>query len=371
MGFRAADQPSGTIPSNIHPLLFQIMKFRNYLETIAGVEIFPLISLLIFFIFFVGLLVYVIRLDKKTVTGMKNIPLNDGSLKKGILSIVLLTLLSSSAFAQDKQEEVRALSGTDLLLLIFLGLLFFVAVLVVIVLVNALTVLKQLTDVNPKQAPRSILSGHWWKNFGGVGVSLHEEKQILIEGHDYDGIQELDNRMPPWLQSLFISTVIIAILYATYYFSGMGDFQMAELDKEVAQAELDKKAYLEKAGSSMDENSVTLLNEPKGIDQGKAIFQEKCTACHGPEAGGSVGPNLTDDYWLHGGGVKNLFKVIKYGVPEKGMISWEKQLSPTDIQKVASYVLSLKGTKPANPKEPQGDLYEEGKAGRDSIVALR
>ena len=347
------------------------MKFRNYLETIAGVEIFPLISLLIFFIFFVGLLVYVIRLDKKSVNGMKNIPLNDGSFKKGILSLILLTSLSSSAFAQEQQEQTRALSGTDLLLLLLLGMLFFVAVLVVILLINALSVLKQVANANPEKAAKSILNGKWWKNFGGVGVSLSEEKQILIEGHDYDGIQELDNRMPPWLQSLFVTTVIIAILYASYYFSGFGDFQIAELDKEVAQAEIEKKAYLEKVGSSMDENTVTLLTEAVGLDQGKAIFQEKCTACHGPEAGGSVGPNLTDSYWLHGGGVKNLFKVIKYGVPEKGMISWEKQLSPTDIQKVASYVLSLKGTKPANPKEPQGDLYEEGKAGGDSTVALQ
>ena len=347
------------------------MKFRNYLETIAGIEIFPLISLIIFFLFFVGLIVYVIRLDKKSVNRMKNIPLNDGSLKRATLSLILLTFISSTAFAQGQPDEIRALSGTDLLLIILLGLLFFVSILVIILLVNALSVLKQITDTNPEKASKSILSGKWWKNFGGVGVSLHDEKQILIQGHDYDGIHELDNRMPPWLQSLFVSTVIIAIFYATYYFGGFGDFQIAELDKEIAQADIEKKAYLEKVGSSMDENTVTVLTEQVEIDHGKTIFQEKCTACHGPEAGGSVGPNLTDNYWLHGGGVKNLFKVIKYGVPEKGMISWEKQLSPTDIQKVASYVLSLKGTKPANPKEPQGDLFEEGKAGGDSTVALK
>ncbi|MCF2444769.1 c-type cytochrome [Dyadobacter sp. CY345] len=346
------------------------MKFRNYLETIAGVEIFPLISLLIFFVFFVGLLVYVVRLDKKSVNGMKNIPLNDGSLKKGILSLILFTFISSSAFAQGQQEEVRALSGTDLLLLLLLGMLFFVAVLVIILLVNAFSVLRQINNNIPEKASKSILDAGWWKKFGGVGVSLHEEKHILIEGHDYDGIQELDNRMPPWLQSLFVSTVIIAIIYSAYYFGGFGDFQMAELDKEIAQAEVEKKAYLAKVGSSMDENTVTILTEEEGINQGKALFQEKCTACHGADAGGSVGPNLTDQYWLHSGGVKNIFKVIKYGVPEKGMISWEKQLSPMDIQKVASYVLSLKGTKPANPKEPQGDLFEEGNAAGDSAVAL-
>jgi cytochrome c oxidase cbb3-type subunit 3 len=343
------------------------MKFRNYLENIAGVGIFPLISLIIFFVFFVCLLLYVFRLDNKSVNGMKNIPLNDGSVKKGILSLILFFVFSASAFAQEPKEELRSLSGTDLLLILLLGLLFFIMVLVVILLVNAFAVLKQITQTKPEKAPEVS----WWKKFAGLGVSLGDEKTILIDGHDYDGIQELDNRMPPWLQSLFLATVLIAIVYSAYYFSGAGDLQIAELDKEIALADIEKKAYLEKVGSSMDENTVTQLTESAGIDQGKAIFQEKCTACHGAEAGGSVGPNLTDAYWLHGGNIKNIFKVIKYGVPEKGMISWEKQLSPTDIQKVASFVLSLKGSKPANPKEPQGELFQEAKVSGDSTVASK
>lgn len=343
------------------------MKFRNYLETIAGIEIFPLISLIIFFVFFLGLLLYVFRLDGKTIERMKNIPMNDGSFKKGLLSLVMFLTFSASAFAQETKEPIRELTGTDLLLLILLGLLFFIVVQVLILLVNALSVLQQLNNKNEETVDKPS----WWKRFAGLGVALRDEKTILIDGHDYDGIQELDNGMPPWLQSLFLSTVLIGIAYSTYYFSGMGDFQIAELDKELAQAEIEKKAYLEKVGSSMDENTVTQLTEAAMIDQGKSIFQEKCTACHGTEAGGGVGPNLTDAYWLHGGSIKNLFKVIKYGVPEKGMISWEKQLSPTDIQKVASFVLSLKGTKPANAKEPQGDLYDAAKAAGDSTVALK
>ncbi len=298
---------------------------------------------------------------------MKNIPLNDGSVKKGILSIILFLICSLSAYAQEPKEELRALSGTDILLIMLLGLLVFIMVLIVILLVNALSVLRQVTNKNTETAPKTS----WFKKFAGLGVSLNDEKTILIEGHDYDGIQELDNRMPPWLQSLFLATVLIAIGYSAYYFSGMGDLQIAELDKEIALADIEKKAYLEKVGSTMDENTVTQLTEIVGIDAGKAIFQEKCTACHGTEGGGGVGPNLTDKFWLHGGNIKNLFKVIKYGVPEKGMISWEKQLSPTDMQKVASFVLSLKGSKPANPKEPQGEIFEEGKMPADSTVAVR
>ncbi|TDE18372.1 c-type cytochrome [Dyadobacter psychrotolerans] len=334
------------------------MKFRTYLETIAGIEIFPLISLIIFFVFFVSLLVFVFRLDKKELSQMSNIPLSDGVVKKSLLSIIMFLFVSSSAFAQEEAKEIRAISGTEILLYMLLGVLFFMGVMVVILLVNSLSLLKQVTPKTEQKESKGVFSTHWWKKFSGAGVSLSDEKEILIDGHDYDGIQELDNRMPPWLQSLFVATIVIAISYSAYYFGGVGDMQLTELDKEIAQAEIEKKAYMEKVGASMDENSVTQLSDESTITQGKAIFQEKCTACHGADGGGSVGPNLTDAYWLHGDGIRDLFKVIKYGVPEKGMISWEKQLSPTDIQKVASFVLSIKGTKPANPKEPQGELVQ-------------
>jgi len=333
------------------------MKFRNYLETIAGVGIYPLISLIIFFVFFVGLLIYVMRLDKKSLDHMRGIPLNDGIVRKGLLSMALLVFLALPSYAQ-APDETRAVTGLDLILYVVLAAMLFIIIQLAILLASAMQLLNK-TNTKEAEEPKHIFSRHWWRAFRGMSVELRDEQKILIEGHDYDGIQELDNRMPPWLQSLFYSTILFAAVYSVYYFCGFGDMQLAELDKEIATAEVEKKAYMEQVGASMDENSVTLLTEKAGVDQGKKIFQEKCTACHGAEGGGSVGPNLTDDYWLHGAGIQNLFKVIKYGVPEKGMISWEKQLSPTDIQKVASYVVSLKGTKPANAKEPQGEIASE------------
>lgn len=349
------------------------MKFRTYLETIAGIGIFPLISLIIFFVFFVSLLLYVFKLDRKSVERMSNIPLSDGIVKKTLLSGLLIVLATFSASAQAEEVPLRTISGWDLILIVILVILLFVTVLVLILLFDALALFKKLNDPEGTKESTGLFSKHWWQNFRGLGVALSDEKKILIDGHDYDGIQELDNRMPPWLQSLFVGTVIIAIFYSAYYFSGMGDLQLAELDKEIAYAEVEKKAYMEKVGASMDENTVTMLKADADITQGKTIFQEKCAACHAADGGGSVGPNLTDGYWLHGGSINSIFKVIKYGVPEKGMISWEKQLSPTDIQKVASYVISLKGTKPASPKEPQGELFEEGAKGtlKDSTVAAR
>jgi cytochrome c oxidase cbb3-type subunit 3 len=145
---------------------------------------------------------------------------------------------------------------------------------------------------------------------------------------------------------------------------------MAELAKETQIVDAKKAAFLEKASAKINENSVTLLADAKAIEEGKAIFTANCVACHAADGGGTVGPNLTDEYWLHGGGIKNIFKTLKYGVPEKGMISWEKQLNPLKMQQVASYVISLKGTKPAVPKAPQGEIYKEA-AVTDSTIAAK
>ncbi len=349
------------------------MKFRNYLETIAGIEVYPLISLVIFFAFFIGLIIYVFKLDKASLDKMSNIPLMEEVPGKKILSFLALFLIGNIAWAQDTAEKKYAMSGNDLLLTILLFGLFVIIILVVILLVDAINILDKMAHVSGSgKKSNTIFTKNWWSTFGGVGISLSEEDKILIKDHDYDGIHELDNRMPPWLQSLFYLTIFFAIIYSVIYFGGYGDLQIAELEKEIATAEIAKKAYIEKVGASMDENTVTLLlADDPGVAQGQTIFVEKCAACHGPDGGGGVGPNLTDEFWLHGGGINNVFKVIKYGVPEKGMISWEKQLSPTDIQKVASFLVSLKGTQPANPKEPQGELYEDGKTAlSDSTVAL-
>ena len=128
------------------------------------------------------------------------------------------------------------------------------------------------------------------------------------------------------------------------------------------EAEEQRAVYLAKAKNNVDENTVTQLMDASDLDAGKKIFTTMCAACHAADGGGTVGPNLTDDYWLHGGGIKNVFKTITYGWPDKGMKSWKDDYSALQIQQIASYVLSLHGTKPATPKEPQGTLYKESDA---------
>ncbi|HWZ05266.1 MAG TPA: c-type cytochrome, partial [Mucilaginibacter sp.] len=123
---------------------------------------------------------------------------------------------------------------------------------------------------------------------------------------------------------------------------------------EMAQADAAKKVYLSHQANQVDENTVKLVTDPTVLASGQTIFKTTCSPCHGINGQGVVGPNLTDDYWLHGNKINDLFKTIKYGVPAKGMPTWEKQLSPKQISDVANYVKSLHGTNPPGAKEPQG-----------------
>ena len=169
-------------------------------------------------------------------------------------------------------------------------------------------------------------------------------------GHEYDGIRELNNRLPPWWLYGFYATIVFAIVYLwRFEVSHNGPSSKQEYETSVARAEIKVQEYLKKKGDAVDENTVKLLTGADDIAAGKAIFMDpsKCPACHGADGGGNaVGPNLTDDYWLYGGGVKDIFKTIKYGT-SKGMRSWKDDLSAKQMAQLTSYIKTLKGTKPA------------------------
>jgi cytochrome c oxidase cbb3-type subunit 3 len=131
-----------------------------------------------------------------------------------------------------------------------------------------------------------------------------------------------------------------------------------EYNTEMAAATKQIEEYRKKAGENVDEKTVTLA-DAKGIAEGQKIYQANCFACHGAKGEGGVGPNLTDKFWMHGGSINDVFKTIKYGVPEKGMQAWEKTYSPSQIKNIASYIKSIVGTNPPNAKAPQGDAFEE------------
>ncbi len=188
-------------------------------------------------------------------------------------------------------------------------------------------------------------------------VPVSAEKSIDL-GHDFDGIRELDNKLPPWWLGLMYGSMIFAVIYMyQYHWSGSGWSSENEYIAEMKAGDEIKNAYLDKMANAINENNVVALTDPEDLSAGAAVFKRNCAACHGVEGQGLVGPNLTDDYWLKGGGIKNVFETIKYGVPEKGMISWKSQLKPETMQQVASYILTLQGTSPPNPKAKEGELY--------------
>lgn len=190
--------------------------------------------------------------------------------------------------------------------------------------------------------------------------AIEQEADVMLD-HDYDGIRELDNVLPPWWVNLFYLTIIFGVIYLVRFHMFGGDNQEQEFKHEVELAEaelLNSKSASPKEVITADQ--VTLLTDKESLAKGQEIFKNVCVACHGPQGGGVVGPNLTDEFWLNGGGIKNVFKVIHDGSPRNPtMAAWGKTLDSKDVQKVASYVLSLQGTKPAGGKPAEGDKWTE------------
>ncbi len=201
----------------------------------------------------------------------------------------------------------------------------------------------------------------WWRK---AYKKLLDKKPVENEGeiildHDYDGIRELDNNLPPWWLYGFYASIIFAFAYMFNYHVFGGTTQKEEYLIEVADAEREIEEYKKNAKGLLTINTVELLTEEGDLTTGKSIFLANCIACHKADAGGGIGPNLTDSYWILGGGIKNVFNTItEGGRPGKGMISWKSDLKPEEIAQVSSYILSLNGTTPADPKEPEGELYE-------------
>jgi len=223
---------------------------------------------------------------------------------------------------------------------------------------------------------RQTSFGKWWseldKKYFTKAASLEKEEDVLLD-HDYDGIKELDNALPPWWKWGFYFTVIVAIIYLfRFHVLESGPTPLQEYNKEMAVAAAKLENFKKNSKDAFDEKTVTLA-DAKGIADGKKIFTGTCFPCHGQQGeGNAVGPNLTDKYWLHGGSLGEVFHTITVGVPDKGMQAWGKTFSPTDVRNLASFILSLQGTNPANAKAPQGNLYEPGKtAAKDSLSVTK
>jgi cytochrome c oxidase cbb3-type subunit 3 len=201
-----------------------------------------------------------------------------------------------------------------------------------------------------------------------VGTKPMEEEGELILDHNYDGIKELDNDLPPWWLYGFYASIIFAAVYLVKYEIFNGDNQYDELETEYAQAKVELEEYKKTAKDLVDFNTVTVLADAGDIAKGKTIFQANCVACHMADGGGGIGPNLTDNHWILGGGIKNVFHTISEGGRNgKGMIAWKQSLKPFEMAQVASYVLTLQGVTPANPKAAEGDIWVDENAPKSDI----
>lgn len=191
-------------------------------------------------------------------------------------------------------------------------------------------------------------------------VAIEKEYELDLQ-HDYDGIRELDNRTPPWWKYAFIASIVFGAVYLwRYHIAEWAPLQDEEYQLSVKEAERERVAYLAASASSINEDNVKSMDS-EAIKVGENVFSKSCSICHGKFGEGLVGPNLTDDYWINGGSLQSIFKIIKYGVPQKGMKSWNNDLSPLQIAQVANFIKSIRGTNPPNPKEKQGELFIEEK----------
>lgn len=274
------------------------------------------------------------------------------------LGVLLLLMGANTLFAQDTAAKPYQLPiRFDLLVGTIVMVLELVVVLFMLKRISSL--LSEISGETKEEKTFSVQLPRIFDNIN-ASVAIEKEHDILLD-HNYDGIRELDNSLPPWWKYSFYISIVWSFFYIGYYFFGGGPSSIDEYKAEVQLAKIEVEEYNRKNANNVDENNVKLA-DAAGVQEGLDIYKTNCSACHGNSGEGGVGPNLTDSYWLHGGSVNEVFKSVKYGWPAKGMKSWQADLSPSQMRNVVSYIHSIHGSNPANAKAPQGDLYAEGGA---------
>ena len=286
-----------------------------------------------------------------------------GSKTNGLILIITTgaLMLSTNAHALNyirpgegqKDGPWLLVETTDLLALVVIDVILLVVVLYLRQLFNQL-----LGIVKPQTLKKEVPVVAAFKKVNQVltaAVPIEEEHKILLE-HEYDGIQELDNNLPPWWVWGFYATIVFAFIYLiNYHLLGVSDLQIKAYDKEMKVAEKEVQAYLNKMAMNVDETSATLLTEASDLSAGAGIFAANCVTCHKSKGEGEIGPNLTDNAWIYGHDIKEVFKTVKSGTAN-GMPEHSSKFNPIQIQQVASYVLSLP---PTQGLAPQGTLIEK------------
>ncbi|MFM7194937.1 MAG: cbb3-type cytochrome c oxidase N-terminal domain-containing protein [Bacteroidota bacterium] len=246
------------------------------------------------------------------------------------------------------------------------GFIFITTILVLIVAVYLLQVIRRMTEIAGRESAAArgvtyVEEPGWWSKLTEVfnrSVPMEKEETIMLE-HNYDGIRELDNFLPPWWKWLFYATIVWGAFYlVAYHITGSMPLQDSEYQAEVTVAAEQLRAQKSgDKGPAIDENTVEATAEGVALADGKETFNSICASCHKVDGGGDIGPNLTDKFWKHGGDIKSIFKVVTHGVTGTNMVAWGTSMSPEKIRNVSSYVLTLQGTNPPNAKKPEGTEY--------------
>jgi cytochrome c oxidase cbb3-type subunit 3 len=332
-------------------------------ETINSLSLFsiPLFNVLLGVIVMLLIVIAVLGGVLKNVAAIGKAK-NNGNSAKIIGAIAILFFTSNQQlFAQTSESVVNTSSVTlpEGLLYLMLLLIGF-EVLIIGILVSCIKLFTKKVVVVEVEEPSFF-------EIMNASVAIEKESDIMLD-HNYDGIRELDNDLPPWWKYGFYLTIVFAVVYLLdHHVIGKEMLQADEYNRSIVAASIAKEEYQKKNANNVNENSVTMLTDQAEIVKGGVIYKENCFACHGKFGEGGVGPNLTDEYWLHGGSIKNIFTSIKYGWPDKGMKAWQADFSPVQIHQLASYIKTLKGSNPVNAKAPQGELFTELATVSDSL----
>ena len=213
-----------------------------------------------------------------------------------------------------------------------------------------------------------------WKQFWtkiNDAVPVVQEDDVMLD-HDYDGIRELDNHLPPWWKWMFYLSIAFGVAYMLHYHVlGTGPDQIEHYEMAMEKAEIAKAEYLAQAADLVDETNVELLTDATSMAKGEKVYIDNCVVCHGTQGEGGTGPSFSDYYWLHGNDIKDIFTTIKYGIAGKGMREWESLLTPSEMAAVGSYILEFQGTSPegVTVKPPQGEFMgPDGETALDSAA---
>jgi cytochrome c oxidase cbb3-type subunit 3 len=355
--------------------------YKNVLESIDNIAIWPVVSFVIFFLFFICLLWYVFSIKNDFIHQMKNLPLDDGqkpareSSVKMLLIPVLILLTPFGALAQTAAPAPKTFWEDPThhpLFGVYLIMSFVIVIIVLISMVammtyKALSIIKQKTEEEKAKrlgipyVPSVSIWEKFWEDANAM-LPMEQEKEIVLD-HNYDGIRELDNHLPPWWKGLFYACIVFAVVYMfAYHFSGYLPSTADEYKLELAAADEQARIYrASQPAEVIDVNTLAFTKDAAFIDKGKQLFaSNNCQSCHRIDGGGnSIGPNLTDEYWLHGGHIKDVFTTINHGVIEKAMPAWGKVMSQKDVRDLAFYVMSLQGSNPADGKKSQGEFYKQ------------